>query len=169
MPPYTYKWVFNTMHCVHGLWILHGRAAATEYQRRYPLCRVLNWNTFQTTKNFWEPDSIPRASAESWQTRLGENWRLDAARRGTKSHKFSIRKAIHLHAHLYKLDYASDRGQNKMLPANIWWNPFNISEAKHGEEASHQTPCPRKGGKFILSRINLSMQLYIKKPAEYGA
>jgi hypothetical protein len=26
-----------------------------------------------------------------------------------------------------------------------------------------------KGGKFILSRIKLSMQLYKKKPAEYGA
>jgi hypothetical protein len=36
------------------------------------------------------------------------------------AHKFSIRRAMHLHAHLYKLDYSSDRGQNKMLPANIW-------------------------------------------------
>lgn len=78
------------------------------------------------------------------------------------AHKFSIRGAMYLHAHLYKLDYSTDRYRNKMLPANIWWNPFNSSEAKHCEEASHEIPCPRK---FIFSKIHLSIHLHIKRPA----
>jgi len=36
------------------------------------------------------------------------------------AHKFGIHRAMYLHAHLYKLDYSTDRGGNKMLPANIW-------------------------------------------------
>jgi hypothetical protein len=71
------------------------------------------------------------------------------------AHKFCIRRAMYLHVHLYKLNYSSDRYRNKMLPANIWWNPFNISEAKYGEEASHEIPCPRKEVSSFLAKQTL--------------
>lgn len=157
------------MHFVHGFWILNGRGAATEYQRRYPLCRVSHWNTFQTTKYVWEPDSVQRASAESCQIRLGENWRLDAVRRGTSSPQVrytqsNVPARTPVQTRLFNWQRRKQNvtcqhlvKSNQYFGGKTWrrrltWNTFS-----------------QKGGKFIFSKTNLSIHLYIKRPAEYVA
>jgi hypothetical protein len=169
MPPYTYQWVFNTMHFVHGFWILNGRSAATEYQRRYPLCSVSHWNTFQITQNYGEPDSITRGSAESWQTRLGEKWRLDAVRRGSSSPQ-----VLYMQSNVPACTPVQTRLFNWQRPKqNVTCQLLVKSTQYFGGKTWRRSltwnTLSLKGGKFIFSKINLSIHLYIKRHAEHGA
>ena len=145
---------------VHGVWILNGRATTTEYQRPYPLCRVSHWNTFQTTQNFCEPDSIPRTSAESYQTRLGEKWRLDAVRRGTSSPQ-----VLYTQSNVPACTPVQTRLFNWQRPKqNVTCQHLVKSTQYFGDKTWRRSltrnTLSQKGGMFIFSKTNLSIYLH---------